>query len=133
MSLIVNFIVFAIEVNFAGQINFSADGGEVGTFVVSTVRNKKNIEGVACLHNERHVTCFTGFSYFCLSTLGVGILVLSFDCTLPRNSHAKLQEVASREEHHLPILKELKCLLSGSGQSGHERTFNTQGLLLLCI
>lgn len=103
ISLIVHFIVFAIEVNFGGQINFSADEGEVGSFVVSTVRNKKNIEGVACLHNERHVTCFTGYSYFCLSTMGVGILVLSFDCTLPRHSHAKLQEGASMEEYHLPL------------------------------
>lgn len=103
MSLIVHFIVFAIEVSFEGQINFSADGGEVGSFVVSTVKNKKNIEGVACLHNERHVTCFTGYSYLCLSTMGVGILVLSFDCTLLRHSHTKLQEGASMEEHHLPI------------------------------
>lgn len=109
----------------------------VGSFVVSLVRNKKNIEGVACFHNKRYVPCFTGYSHLCLSTmggpLGVDTLVPSFDCTLPRHSHANLQEGMSMEERTSPChLKGLKYLHM-EVESQEWEDFNTQGLLLLCV
>lgn len=94
---------------------FSADGvgAGLGSLAASPVRNKKNIEGVACFCDKRCLSCFTGHSHLCLSTMEgpLGILETFFDCALPRHSRTNLQEVLRMEERTPPcLLKELKYL-----------------------